>query len=263
MVERKKTVKKTKAGKAGKTTVKQQVKQTVKVVVGDIGKKKAVRRRPAKKPAPGLTRPATGAYSGGGISDRVVIPPSSRADPSLYNKDALLTLTNQIKQLEYKADNAQLNLSGLLANQLQNRLTFNSNASNEAYPQGVKVEQAGPDLIEADPITDKRMQRAIRKANREAKREPSFTGFSNMFQQEQINKGNASAKAQEKKEELKDEKFAPIRFLEEPMTATETERDEMQNEDEVIVAKPKAKPIKKVSADQALKKMKAIAKRTN
>jgi len=260
MAERKRAVKKAKVvSKVNKgTNVKQSVKQTVKVVIGDL--KKAVKRRPAKKPAPGLTRPATGAYSGVGISDRVVIPPYSRADPGLYNKDALLALTNQIKQLEYKADNAQLNLSGLLANQMQNRLMYRNDASNEAFPQGVKVEQAGPDMINSDPITDKRVQRAIRRANR---KEPSFTGFRNMFQQEQIAKGNASAKAQEKKEELKDEKFAPIRFLEEPMTATETERDEMQNEDEVIVAKPKAKPIKKVSADKALKKMKAIAKRTN
>ncbi|NBW21882.1 MAG: hypothetical protein EBR82_79405 [Caulobacteraceae bacterium] len=77
-----------------------------------------------------------------------------------------------------------------------------------------------------------------------------------MFQQEQINKGNASAKAQQKKEELKDEKFAPIVFLEEPMTETSTEIDE-----EVIQAKPK--PVKKVSTADALKKMKAIAKKTN
>jgi hypothetical protein len=255
MVERKKKAKKvsTKGG------VKQTVKQTVKVIVGDIGKKKAVRRRPTKKPAPGLTRPATGAYSGVGISDRVVIPPFSRADPSLYNKDALLALTAKIDALTYKGDNPPLNVSGYLGNRTQQRLTFNSNASNEAYPQGVKIEQAGPDIIEADAITDKRMQRAMRRA----KREPSFTGISNMFQQEQIAKGNASAKAQQKKEELKEEKFAPIRFLEEPMTATETERDEIQNEDEVIVAKPKTKAPKKVSAEVALRKMKAIAKRTN
>jgi len=256
MVERKKKAKKvsTKGG------VKQTVKQTVKVVVGDIGKKKAVRRRPTKKPAPGLTRPATGAYSGVGISDRVVIPPLSRADPSLYNKDALLALTAKIDALTYKADNPPLNVSGYLGNRTQQRLTDKSNLSNEAYPSGVKIETGGPDLVEADPITDKRVQRAIRKASR---REPSFTGFSNMFQQEQINKGNASAKAQQKKEELKDEKFAPIVFLEEPMTETSTEIDE-----EVIQAKPKPKTTEQVkpkseklySTQDALKKIARLNK---
>ena len=245
MVERKKTVKKTKAGKAGKTTVKQQVKQTVKVIVGDIGKKKAVRRRPTKKPAPGLTRPATGAFSGVGISDRVVIPPFSRADPSLYNKDALLALTAKIDALTYKGDNPPLNVSGYLGNRTQQRLTFNSNASNEAYPQGVKIEQAGPDIIEADAITDKRFQRAIRRAKREA----SPTGISNMFQQQQIAKGIAGAKAEQKKEEIKASPFMPInsRFFGgsedelsdvkvEGMSALDT-----SGEEEVIVAKPPKK----------------------
>lgn len=259
MAERKKIVKKAKvvskvAGKAGKsTTVKQSVKQTVKVVIGDL--KKAVKRRPAKKPAPGLTRPATGAYSGVSISDRVVIPPFSRADPSLYNKDALLALTNQIEKLTYKGDNPPLNVSGYLGNRTQQRLTFNSNASNEAYPQGFKIEQAGPDMINSDTVNDKRFKRALKRASR---KEPSFAGLSNMFQQQQIDRGKAGAKAEQKIEEFKDDKFASIRFLEEPMTETDIEIPEIEFEEEI-----KAKPRKKISADDALRKMKAIAKKTN
>ena len=102
MADKKKRIKKT----AGvKQTAKQTVKQTVKVIVGDTGKKKATRRRPTtSKAGPSNIPPSFGGKSGVGTSDRVVIPPQSRADPSLYNKDALLSLQNQIKQLEYKAD---------------------------------------------------------------------------------------------------------------------------------------------------------------
>jgi len=108
----------------------------------------------------------------------------------------------------------------------------------------------------ADPITDKRFQRAIRRANR---KEPSFTGLSNMFQQQQIDKGNAGARAEQKIQELKEEKFAPIRFLEEPETEVEELKiegmsalDTSSSEDKI-----KAKAPKRTTQAQALKKIKA------
>ena len=229
MADKKKRVKKT----AGvKQTAKQNVKQTVKIIVGDTGKKKATRRRPTtSKAGPSNIPPSFGGKSGVGTSDRVVIPPQSRADPSLYNKDALLSLQNQIKQLEYKADNAQMNLAGYLGNIMQNRLTYRNDASLEAPEKvikeesNVKIEPGGPDVIEEDPITNKRIQRAVKKVSY---REASLTGLSNLFQlpgtvggdigrslsnqfqEQQINKGIATEKGQDKKQEMSQPKFTPI-----------------------------------------------------
>ena len=78
MADKKKRIKKT----AGvKQTAKQTVKQAVKVIVGDTGKKEATRRRPTTSKAGPNIPPSFGGKSGVGTSDRVVIPPQSRADP--------------------------------------------------------------------------------------------------------------------------------------------------------------------------------------
>lgn len=238
MADKKKRVKKT----AGvKQTAKQTVRQTVKVIVGDTGKKKATRRRPTtSKAGPSNIPPSFGGKSGVGTSDRVVIPPQSRADPSLYNKDALLSLQNQIKQLEYKADNAQVNLAGYLGNIMQNRLTYRNDASLEA-PEVVVEEESKKKKKHTEQddrmnkifelaenlITEKKHREAgygssAQKQRGRSKQKlmteflPGTVGgelgetLSKQFQGQQINKGLATDKAQEKKEEMSQPKFTPI-----------------------------------------------------
>lgn len=240
MADKKKRVKKT----AGvKQTAKQSVKQTVKVVVGDTGKKKATRRRrpTTSKGGPSNIPPSFGGKSGVGTSDRVVIPPQSRADPSLYNKDALLALQNQIKQLEYKADNAQVNLAGYLGNIMQNRLTNRNDASLEApevvVEEETKKKKKEPteqdvrmkkilDLAEVVLTSQQKREfgyEASAKKQRGRSKQKLTTEFlpgtvggelgrtlSNQFQQQQINKGIASEKAEEKKQEISQPNFIPI-----------------------------------------------------
>jgi hypothetical protein len=117
-----------------KVSQKQQVKQTVKVIIGDVAKKRVKRKRAVK--TKGLTSTviqpsARGAFSGGFSS---YVPSSNVPFSSVAQAPISLALETRVKQLELKADNPALNLSGNTSVKAQYRLENKSMASNEAFP---------------------------------------------------------------------------------------------------------------------------------
>ncbi len=154
-------------------SVKQSVKQTVKVIIGD---KVVKRRKRVKRPT---TKPK--------MYGNIIIPSYSRADPNLYSSQALTLLTNQISKLTEKADNPAVNLSGRTANNLLDRLTNNSMASNENI-ENIISSTSYKDLSSSS----------------------SSSATPKSFQKLQEQKSNASNVAMEVKKELSPIKFASI-----------------------------------------------------
>jgi hypothetical protein len=160
-------------------SVKQSVKQTVKVIIGDkvVRRRKRVKRRIATTKSFGL-----------------IIPSYSRADPNLYSSQALTSLTNQISKLTNMADNPTVNLSGRTANNLLDRLTNNSMASNE------NIEK----VIQSTSYKDLSSSSS------------SSSATPKSFQKLQEEKSNASNVAMEIKKELSPVKFASISPIKTP-----------------------------------------------
>jgi hypothetical protein len=154
-------------------SVKQSVKQTVKVIIGD----KVVRRRKRVKRKTGTTK----------TFGNIIIPSYSRADPNLFSSQALASLTNQIAKLTEKGDNPAVNLSGRTANNLLDRLTNNSMASNENIEKVISS-TSYKDLSSSS----------------------SSSATPKSFQKLQEQKSNASNVAKEVKKELSPIKFASI-----------------------------------------------------
>jgi hypothetical protein len=163
-------------------SVKQSVKQTVKVIIGDkvVRRRKRVKRRIAPTKSFGL-----------------IIPSYSRADPNLYSSQALTSLTNQISKLTNMADNPTVNLSGRTANNLLDRLTNNSMASNE------NIEK----VIQSTSYKD-------------LSSSSSSSATPKSFQKLQEEKSNASNVAMEIKKELSPVKFASISPIKTPPKKT-------------------------------------------
>jgi hypothetical protein len=113
-----------------KVSQKQQVKQTVKVIIGDVAKKRVKRKRAVKK---GSSKAQVITFIQGSASGLYVPGSNSPYNPSTQLPVATGTEV-RTKILEAKGDNPALNLSGSLSQSSQQRLEKNSMASNEGFP---------------------------------------------------------------------------------------------------------------------------------
>lgn len=114
-----------------KVSQKQQVKQTVKVIIGDVAKKRVKRKRAVKK---GSAKAQVITFIQGSASGSYVPGSNTPYNPSTQLPVATGTEV-RTKILEVKGDNPPLNLSGSLSllHSLQ-ILEKNSMASNEGFP---------------------------------------------------------------------------------------------------------------------------------
>jgi len=114
-----------------KVSQKQQVKQTVKVIIGDITKKRVKRKRAVAKKGPAKAQVITFIQ---GSASGAYIPASNTPFTASSKLPVALGTEVRTTALDIKQDNPALNLSGSLSVSSQQRLEKNSMASNEGFP---------------------------------------------------------------------------------------------------------------------------------
>ena len=171
---------------------KQTVKQSVKVIVGDIAKKPVRRRRPTKPKVSTLIQPA-----GGGISSSSV--PEALRDPQPYsyvpdNRQPRYDFeripqqpiqSSQINLLDYKANHPSVSASGLVSVAEQKKL-MDEQAKPDIKDVSKEYEEAQKAELELKKIKETRRKAVEKRRETMAKKkEAQFTsqtptGFANL-----------------------------------------------------------------------------------
>jgi hypothetical protein len=235
---------------------KQSVKQTVKVIVGDIAKK-PVRRRTAKPKVATLIQ-----GTGGGLSGSVAPEPLREPQPYSFVPDNRQPRYDferiqpqpienaKINLLDYKANNPSVSASGLISVAEQKQM-MDERAKPMISDVSKEYEQAQKAEAELKAIKDKRRQAVEKRRDTMAKKKevqfttPTSTGFAN------ITFLSGSDGSTEPGSEAFMLKRTQPRFLGEK----ELSKGFIKNRDEELVAKVKAfrKEQMKKRAIQALK----------
>ena len=232
-----------------KVSQKQQVKQTVKVIIGDITKKRLKRKRAVAKKAPAKAQVIT--FIQGSASGAYV--PASNTPFTASTKLPVASGTEvRTRALDIKQDNPALNLSGSLSVSSQQRLEKNSMASNEGFPskeqmieklkkmKQEEVEEARragtlkplresgnaiqlfsrDDTYYSSPLGSGedseglpayRPDMFLQMQKRREKRKQEQSPFPGLnYQQQEMERNKSIVKAQEKKEQIKNPIFAPL-----------------------------------------------------
>jgi len=123
----------------------QDVKQTVRVVIGDVSKLKDKKKRePSSKKKKEVIYIPFGGGGGEGTMPFTPTPFPSSSTTTYYPVNQYRpspVLEDRIRRLEYKGDNPPLEVSGAIANTMIKRLEDKSNLSNEPIEQVIEEEE--------------------------------------------------------------------------------------------------------------------------